>query len=101
MVLALPPVEIRETSDGAYSAGQLAKFFRACAPGLQDRWHYLHLHKTSFGMSRLALEEIARTADLFLNVSGACLPPAPVRVLECGLTGGAISKDYLAEGRGS
>ena len=42
---------------------------------MRERWHYLHLHETSYGMSRAAFEEIARTADLFLNVSGASMFP--------------------------
>lgn len=64
------------TSRGEYSAGFLAEFFRRYAPQLQDRWHYDHLHEQDFGMSGPAFRSVARTADVFLNVSGACAIPA-------------------------
>jgi hypothetical protein len=69
------PVEKTYTAEGSYSAGYLADFFRTYAPDLSSRWHYLHLHETSFGMDRRAFDEVAATADLFLNVSGACMIP--------------------------
>jgi hypothetical protein len=69
------PTQKTFTSDGRYSARFLDDFFRRYAPNLQERWHYFHLHETSYGMSRVAFEEIARSADLFLNVSGACMLP--------------------------
>jgi hypothetical protein len=69
------PIQKTLTSDGRYSAQFLADFFQRYAPNLRERWHYFHLHETSYGMSRVAFEEIARTADLFLNVSGACMVP--------------------------
>ena len=69
------PIQKTLTSDGRYSAKFLADFFQRYAPHLCGRWHYFHLHETSYGMSRIAFEEIARTADLFLNVSGACMIP--------------------------
>jgi hypothetical protein len=65
------PRENRMTDDPAYSAAFLKSFFERYAPDLADRWHYLHLHQTSCGMSRHALDEVARTADLFLNISGS------------------------------
>jgi hypothetical protein len=69
------PVERQATSDGSYSAAFLADFFERYAPELGSRWHYFHLHETSFGMSTEAFKEVARTADIFLNVSGACMFP--------------------------
>src|SRR5213594_1866341 len=69
------PVEKTYTSSGSYSARFIGEFFERYAPGLAGRWHYLHLHETSFGMKRAAFDEAARTADLFLNVSGACMLP--------------------------
>jgi hypothetical protein len=63
------------TDDPAYSAAYLRDFFDRYAPELADRWHYLHLHETSCGMSRAAFDEFARSADLFINVSGASLFP--------------------------
>ena len=69
------PAKKTYTSDGGYSAGYIDDFFKAYAPELCSRWHYLHLHETSFGMTRAAFDEVARSADLFLNVSGACMFP--------------------------
>jgi hypothetical protein len=69
------PVERTYTSDGTYSARFISDFFERYAPELGDCWHYLHLHETSFGMTRAAFDEVARTADVFLNVSGAGFIP--------------------------
>jgi hypothetical protein len=69
------PLEKRNTPQGDYSARFLERFFQRYAPELSDRWCYLHLHKTPYGMTVHKIEEIARTADLFINVSGACLIP--------------------------
>jgi hypothetical protein len=69
------PVQKTHTAVGDYSAGYIQNFFRAYAPDLVRRWHYLHLHETSFGMSREEFDGIAETADLFINVSGACMIP--------------------------
>ena len=69
------PIERQVTSEGRYSAQFLAGFFQRHAPELGACWHYLHLHETSYGMSRRAFDEVARTADIFLNVSGACMFP--------------------------
>jgi hypothetical protein len=69
------PREATYTAQGAYSAQYIAQFFARYAPELRERWHYLHLHETSFGMPRAAFDAVARSADLFLNVSGACMIP--------------------------
>lgn len=69
------PIEKTFTSNGRYSAQFLADFFERYAPKLRERWHYFHLRETSYGMSRAAFERVARTADLFLNVSGASMFP--------------------------
>jgi hypothetical protein len=69
------PIENRYTSEGDYSAKFIADFFAKYAPDLQDRWHYLNLHEQSFGMSQTKFNEVARTADLFINVSGDCFIP--------------------------
>lgn len=69
------PVEKTYTPDGNYSVRYIEGFFRRYAPELSGRWHYLHLHETSFGMERTKFDEIAKTADVFLNVSGACMIP--------------------------
>jgi hypothetical protein len=65
------PVEKRSTNDGSYSAAYIGEFFSRYAPELTDRWHYFHLHDRSFGMGRATFDEVARTADIFVNVSGA------------------------------
>jgi hypothetical protein len=69
------PVRRRHVSDPDYSAAFIDAFFRAYAPELRERWHYLHLHDISCGMSRASFDAVARTADLFLNVSGASMIP--------------------------
>ena len=67
---------LRTMSDSAdYSAAYLRGFFARYAPELAERWHYRHLHETSCGMSRAAFDEFARTADLFINVSGGSFFP--------------------------
>jgi hypothetical protein len=50
-------------------------FFAKFAPKLADRWHYVLLHEKHFGMDAAAFSEISRTADIYLNVSGACMFP--------------------------
>ncbi len=69
------PLERTYTRDPAYSVEYFRNFFAKYAPGLVDRWHYSHLHETSYGMSRRKFDEVAAGADLFLNVSGACMIP--------------------------
>lgn len=69
------PIQKTHTADGAYSAAYLAGFFRHYAPDLSRRWHYLHLHEESYGMERKAFDAVAEKADIFLNVSGACMIP--------------------------
>ncbi|HOI95306.1 MAG TPA: hypothetical protein PK250_11435 [Syntrophobacter fumaroxidans] len=69
------PIQKTYTADPTYSVDYIADFFKTYAPELTGRWHYLHLHDRSYGMDRSAFDEVARTADLFLNVSGACMIP--------------------------
>jgi hypothetical protein len=69
------PVEGGRIEDGNYSANFINDFFQRYAPELCDRWHYLHLREHSFGMTRQKMNEIARTADCFLNVSGSASIP--------------------------
>ncbi|HTQ33957.1 MAG TPA: hypothetical protein VMI30_07290, partial [Stellaceae bacterium] len=63
------------TDDWSYSAAYLDDFFARYAPELSDSWHYLHLHETSCGMSRVTFDAFAKTADLFINVSGGSFFP--------------------------
>ncbi len=69
------PVERQSSPDGTYSATFISDFIQRYAPCLREKWHYLHLHETSFGMSQTRFEEVARTADIFFNISGACQIP--------------------------
>ncbi|MEN6442087.1 MAG: glycosyltransferase family 1 protein [Syntrophobacter sp.] len=69
------PLERTYTQDPRYSVGYIENFFKRYAPGLGERWHYLHLHEASYGMSREKFDEVAASADLFLNISGACMIP--------------------------
>ena len=69
------PIEKENISKGEYSAQYIRDFMEKYAPELRERWHYLHLHQESFGMDRATFDEISRTADVFLNVSGACIIP--------------------------
>src|SRR4051794_10556855 len=54
------PVENRHTPDGDYSARFLGDFFARYAPELAGRWHYLHLHDASFGLTSAAFDDVAR-----------------------------------------
>lgn len=69
------PVARARTACADYPVRFLTDFFAAHAPELSDRWHYRHLHQESFGMSQAAFMGIARSADLYLNVSGAGILP--------------------------
>ncbi|MFN4242442.1 MAG: glycosyltransferase family 1 protein [Tepidisphaerales bacterium] len=69
------PVKGYPTDDPDYTVRFLQSFFDRHAPQLRDRWHYVLLHDKHFGMSADAFDDFARTADLFLNVSGACFIP--------------------------
>ena len=69
------PIERQQTDHGDYSAGYIRNFFDHYAPDLAEHWHYRHLRQESFGMDRKAFDEVARSADIFLNVSGACIIP--------------------------
>lgn len=69
------PVKGYPTDDPDYTVRFLQNFFDRHAPALRDRWHYVLLHDRHFGMSAEAFDDFARTADLFLNVSGACFIP--------------------------
>ena len=69
------PRQATYTPQGDYSARYIEQFIADYAPNLRERWHYRHLHETSFGMPRATFDAVAQTADLFLNVSGACLIP--------------------------
>jgi hypothetical protein len=58
-----------------YSVTFLTDFFSSFAPELANRWHYRHLHQTSYGMSKGHFDHLVQSCDLFINVSGANLLP--------------------------
>jgi hypothetical protein len=74
-VWPLDPIKGYPVDDPNFSVGFLSGFFSHHAPQLADRWHYHFLHDKSFGMSKSEFDEVARTADIFLNVSGASFFP--------------------------
>jgi hypothetical protein len=63
------------TDDPTYTVDFLRDFFRAHAPQLEKKWHYVLFHEKHFGMSSEEFREVAQSADIFLNVSGACFVP--------------------------
>ena len=69
------PLKAERVEQGTYSARFIRNFFARFAPELLDHWHYFHLREKSYGMSRVQFQEIARTADLFLNISGSASIP--------------------------
>lgn len=79
------PVKRYPVNDASYASGAIRGFLERHAPHLAERWHYLLLHDQAHGMSRERFAEVAGSADVFLNVSGACmfpegLPPRCVKV---------------------
>ncbi|MGF1632351.1 MAG: hypothetical protein ACFCVE_00745, partial [Phycisphaerae bacterium] len=69
------PVKGYPTDDPAYTVEFIRSFFATYAPGMADRWCYVLLHETYFGMTREGFEDVCRSADVYLNVSGACFVP--------------------------
>ena len=69
------PISGYAAADASPTLEFFRKFFARHAPGLADRWCYVLLRKDYFGMTREAFDEVAATADVFLNVSGACYVP--------------------------
>jgi hypothetical protein len=71
----LDPQKGYPTDSPDHSVNVIKGFFDTYAPALSHKWHYLLLHDKSFGMTRQQFDEVARTADVFINVSGACFFP--------------------------
>ena len=69
------PIENRQVERGEYSAKFINSFFRLYEPDLCSQWQYIHLHKESFGVSKVEMKKVLQTADLFINVSGANIIP--------------------------
>jgi hypothetical protein len=69
------PVLRSATDNPDYTVKFIGDFFAAYAPELKTRWHYVLLHEKHFGMSEAEFNRVAQSADIFLNVSGACFIP--------------------------
>jgi hypothetical protein len=69
------PVLQSSTDDPAYTLKFVTDFFADYAPDLASKWHYVLLHEKHFGMSESEFDRVAESADIFLNVSGACFFP--------------------------
>jgi hypothetical protein len=69
------PIKGFAVDDPAYTVAFISDFFNRYAPHLKTKWHYVLLHEKHFGMSGDAFDQVAGSADIFLNVSGACFFP--------------------------
>jgi hypothetical protein len=69
------PIQRTPVNKPDYTVNFLANFFKNHAPHLARRWHYFFLHDKHFGMTGAQFRNFARSADIFLNVSGACIIP--------------------------
>jgi hypothetical protein len=69
------PLKQSPTDDPQHTVKFLHDFFQEYAPQLSRKWHYVLLHEKHFGMSREDFDRVAASADIFLNVSGACFIP--------------------------
>jgi hypothetical protein len=71
----LDPVAGYPVDSPDHTVNFIRNFFDTYAPALSNNWHFLLLHEKSFGMTRERFDEVAKTADVFLNVSGASFLP--------------------------
>jgi hypothetical protein len=69
------PILQYPTENPGYTVKFFEEFFAAHAPHLKHKWHYVLCKEKHFGMPAEEFAEVARTADIFLNVSGACFIP--------------------------
>ena len=74
-VWPLDPVKEYPVAEPSYTCNFIRDFFKRYAPPLVDNWCYVLLHDQHFGMTREAFAEVVRTADVYINVSGACFLP--------------------------
>jgi hypothetical protein len=71
----LDPIKGYPVDSPDHSVKIIKDFFDTYAPALSQKWHYLLLHDKSYGMTREDFDEVARSADVFVNVSGASFFP--------------------------
>ena len=57
-----------------FSANYLCEFFVRYAPELRERWHYLHLHPTSYGMSRRSKRSRVLPTCFSMSAGHQCFP---------------------------
>jgi len=69
------PVEKQNTAKAEYSVQFIKNYFERYSPELKDHWHYWHLHENTYGIEKSKFDDVVRSADLFLNVSGASFIP--------------------------
>ena len=69
------PIKQEPINDGTFAAGFIDGFFKQYCPALQNKWHFNLLKGKSYGMTRERFNEVAASADIYLNVSGVCLLP--------------------------
>jgi len=69
------PIKQEPTIDGAFAANFIDAFFARYCPELRNCWHLNLLMKESFGLPRAKFDEVAASADIYLNVSGVCNLP--------------------------
>jgi hypothetical protein len=67
------PVSREYGDDCNYSVTYLANALRALSTSFEGRWHFRAADGQSYGLSRQAINEEIKQADLFLNVSGGTL----------------------------
>jgi hypothetical protein len=67
------PLKQEYGEDCSYGVPFLQQSIEQLAPSLERRWCVRNMDGKTFGMSIPQLTDVARSADLFLNVSGAAL----------------------------
>ena len=67
------PHTVRYTEDPTSGVGFLRESLKALSPSLGDRWHFRDAHDGSHGIDASEFAEIVATADVLINVSGACI----------------------------
>jgi hypothetical protein len=69
------PIKQEPTRDGRLAAAFIDAFFDRYCPELGSRWHFNLLKEESYGMTRDQFDRVAATADIYMNISGACMLP--------------------------
>jgi hypothetical protein len=73
------PAKGYPTDDPSYTVRFIGDFFEKYRASGENagsvRWHYVLLHEKHFGMTAEEFDAFAATADVFVNVSGACFIP--------------------------